>query len=252
VAGEPNRQHDPQPQVMLKMTRMEASDAPTPQASGEYHAYALPGRTALPDGSVQRVPLLADADAVACVRRYETAPSMPGFHPPQPIVHVDFGPTGPQPVMAMLQFANRKDAGLGIPLPAGRVRVFERNEGGDAFLGEAMLGHTASGREVRLALGEAFDLSLERTRDAFALDPDRHGATEAVTLVLRNAKSSAATVRVLESLPRWSDWRIDESTVPAQKHDAQTAAFEVEVPAGGEATVRYRVRYRWPDTPTPP
>lgn len=253
VAGEPNRQRAPQLlQTMSMQSRAVAAEAaPTPQPSGEYHAYALPGRTDLPDGSVQRVPLLADASGVACVRRYETAPGMPGFRPSQPILHADFGPSGPQPVLSMLEFANRKADGLGVPLPAGRLRVFVRDGGGESFLGEAALEHTAAGREVQVALGEVFDLSLERTREAFTLDADRRGASETVLLTLRNAKPEAATVRVRESLPRWTDWTLEESTVPGRKQDAQTVAFEVPVAAGGEATVRYRVRYRWPDTATP-
>lgn len=253
VAGQPNRTAPPPPRGMMMMKSAVAADAaPVPEASGEYHAYPLPGRTDLPDGSVQRVPLLQDAEGVRCERRYETPRTMPGFRPHQPIVHDDFGPTGAQPVQAVLAFDNRKDVGLGVPLPAGRLRVFEGGAKADAFLGESELAHTAAGRDVEVVLGEAFDLSLERTREAFALDADRRGATESVTLRLRNAKPDAATVRVLESLPRWTDWTLEEATLEGRKVDAQTVAFEVPVPAGGEATVRYRVRYRWPDSAIPP
>ena len=255
VAGEPRRAAPgpmPRGEVMMMAKAQVADAAPVPEASGEYHAYALPGRTDLPHGSVQRVPLVTPATGVRCTRRYETARSMPGFHPSQPILHADFGPTGVQPVQAMLAFDNDEAAGLGVPLPAGRLRVFDAGRDEEAFLGEVVLPHTAAGRTVDVALGDAFDLSLERTRESFALDPDRQGATETLRLALRNAKPGGATVRVLESLPRWSDWTLEESSVPGRKIDAQTVAFDVPVPARGEATVRYRVRYRWPASVTPP
>lgn len=254
VAGEPNIERAVRPQeMMMKSASMQVSDAaPSQQPSGEYHAYRLPSRIDLPDGSVQRVPLLTDAEAVNCVRRYESRSPMAYYKPATPVVHPEFGPVGLQPVLAMLEFANRKESGLGIALPAGRLRVFERGKnGGDDFLGESALEHTAAGREVRAALGEAFDLSAERTRENLQLDADGRGLTERIALVLRNAKPIAATVRVVESLPRWTEWDIVDTSIPWTKVDAQTIAFEVPVPAGGEATVRYGVRYRWPETVKP-
>jgi hypothetical protein len=253
VAGEPNREPVARPQemMMVKSARMDmAAGAPPSQPSGEYHAYRLPGTIDLPDGSVQRVPLLADADAVACTRRYETRAPIGYYRAATPIVQPDYGPNGMQPVLAMLEFANRKDAGLGVALPAGRLRVFERggDEGEEAFLGEASIDHTAVGREIRAALGEAFDLSAERTREDFSLAADRREMTETIGVTLRNAKPGAATVRVIETLPRWSDWEIVESSLPWTRVDAQSIAFEVPVAAAGEATLRYTVRYRWPDT----
>lgn len=254
VAGDPNIQRAPQPQMMMaKSARMEMSDAaPSQQPSGEYHAYRLPGRIDLPDGSVQRVPLLADVDGASCVRRYESRSPMGYYKPATPIVHPDFGLNGAQPVLAMLAFANRKESGLGIALPAGRLRVFvDDANGGESFLGEAALDHTAAGREVRAALGEAFDLGVERTREDFQLDADGRGMSERIALVVRNAKPTQATVRVLESLPRWSDWEIVEASMKWTKVDAQNIAFEVPVPAAGEATLRYSVRYRWPESVKP-
>ena len=76
--------------------------------------------------------------------------------------------------------------------------------------------------------------------------------TETIVLTLRNAKDEAATVHVREVLSRWTDWEITQSSVPAKKLDAQAAGFEVAVPAGGEAQLRYTVRYRWaPDVRLP-
>lgn len=253
VAGQPNVQRSVQPQMMMAKASMEVSDgAAAPQPSGEYHAYTLPGRVDLPESSVQRVPLLADAAGVACVRRYESQPPWGDYRPPRPLIEPEYGPVGEQPVMAMLEFANRKADGLGVPLPAGRLRAFVRERNGaEAFLGEASLAHTASGREVRVPLGQAFDLSVERTREKFELEPDRRGLFETISLTLRNAKTDAATVRLLEPLPRWREWEVVESSPAWRKTNAQTVAFDVTVPGGGEATVRYRVRYRWPESITP-
>lgn len=248
VAGEPNVQRDAQPkrQYMRAEAAMAMDAAPVPQASGEYHAYTLPGRIDLPDGVSQRAQLLTPADDVACTRRYETRSAMGSFRPSTPIVDPGFGASGVQPVQTKLEFVNDKAAGLGVPLPAGRLRVYERGDNGDAFLGDAGIGHTAAGRTVDVALGEAFDLSAERTSTDLRLADDRLSLSETVEVKLGNAKSGAATVRVIESLPRWNDWEVLDSSVKWTRVDAQTVAFDVPVPASGEATLRYSVRYRWP------
>lgn len=252
VAGEPNLQRGGKVMSMaydranLEMAPAPAAP-PAPQASGEYHAYTLPAPVDLPDGSVQRAPLLAPATDVACTRRYETRSPIGYYRQRSPIIDPDYGADGVQPVRAMLAFTNDKAGGLGVPLPAGRLRVYERADGGaDAFLGEAAIGHTAAGRKVDVALGDSFDLSAERTRREARLADDRLSLSETVEVVVRNAKSTGVTVRVLETMPRWHDWEIVEATQSSERADAQTAAFEVKVPASGETTLRYTVRYRWP------
>ena len=250
VAGEPNRVASAGPEMMAKdmmMVRAQAAPAPSPQASGEYHAYRVPGTSALPQGSVQRLPLVDRAQGIACERRYETRAESGDWRPPQPMIDANFNsPAGEQPVIASLRFKNASQGGLGVPLPAGRVRVFDTGE----LLGEASIGHTPANAEVSLALGTVFDLTAERTREAFSVDRAGRQMEERISVLVKNAKPESASVRVVEPLPRWSDWEIVSSTVPAARKDAQSASFDLAVPAGGEARITYTVRYRWaPDVP---
>ena len=251
VAGEPNRAGNGTVRMAkLESARMMAADAAVaPTVSGEYHAYRLPGTGDLPQDSVQRLPLIDAARGVPCQRRYETRAPIGGWVPPHPIVEPGFaGEGGEQPVTASLRFRNREADGLGVPLPAGRVRVFDGGE----LLGESTIAHTPADRDLTLTVGTVFDLTATRTRVDFAVDRPGRTMTEKVRVTLHNAKSQAATVHVVEPLPRWSDWEIVESTVPAEKRDAQTAAFAVDVPANGERVLEYTVRYRWaPDIQIP-
>lgn len=247
VAGQPRRQAVAGPQldmIQVSGTRVKAGyeAAPAPESSGEYHAYRLPGSSNLPQGSVQRLPLINPARGVPCERRYETRSPQTGWRPPQPMIDANFNASeGEQPVIASLRFANRKAGGLGIPLPAGRVRVFD----GSDLLGEAALGHTPAEATVDLDLGTVFDLTAQRQRDEFRVDRSAREMTETLRVTVSNAKGEASTVRVVETLPRWSDWEITSSSAPAIKLDAQTAAFDLSVPAGGKAQLTYTVRYRW-------
>ena len=248
VAGEPRRAQA----MPMQVSRMETKQvmamdagvaAPAPVASGEYQAYKLPAAADLPQGSVQRLPLVDAVDGIACERRYETRSDMGDWRPPYPLLDENFGAGDgqPQAVVATLRFSNDNAAGLGVPLPAGRVRMFD----GADFLGEASLPHTPAGKDVSLEIGNVFDLAAERTRESFQLDRAGRTMTETVALKLTNGRASAVTVRVHERLGRWTDWEIADSSVPFEKRNAQSASFDVAVPANGAATLRYTVRYRW-------
>lgn len=248
VAGEPNRAPSAGPQIAMMAkgpsTRaMLADSAPQAQASGEYQAYRLPNAGSLPQGSVQRLPLVDAANNIACERRYETSSQMGEWQPPYPVVDKNFGAGDgqAQPVTASLRFRNTKADGLGLPLPAGRVRMFD----GKDFLGEASIGHTAANADVALEIGNVFDLNAERTREDFQIDRDGRTMTERVSITLKNAKSVPATVRVTERLARWTDWEMVSSSERFDKRNAQTVSFDVAVPADGQAKLTYTVRYRW-------
>ena len=253
VAGSPNQARSaaprdmPTPAPMMAMRVSGASYDPGLEAqdSGEYHAYPLPRPVDLPNGSVQRISLLDPVTGVSWHRRYDVGSAPAGYRPSRPQIQA-FDGEQTLPVAVVLSFTNTQKAGLGLPLPNGRVRVFQAGANGDDLLGEARLGHTASGQDVELPLGEAFDLTAKRKASDFKLASDRLSLEETIEITLANAKSTAVTLRLDESLSRWQDWDIIESSQPYDRLHAQGIRYSVKVPAKGEVSVRYTVRYRWP------
>ena len=100
-------------------------------------------------------------------------------------------------------------------------------------------------RSLRLRLGSAFDIVGERRQTDFHVDTSRRQMSEEIEVKLRNHKKEAATVIVKESLYRWVNWKIERSTHRFGKDDARTVQFPVQVPPGGESTLRYTVQYTW-------
>lgn len=258
VAGEPNRTRDTvagnfgymAADMSAEKVQMAAAPPPMPveRAAGEYHAYDLPQAVTLANGSTERIALFPRNGAVACERIYSFASAANDWQPPTPLIDREYhGQTGDLPVMSKVEFNNDKTSGLGLPLPAGRVRVFD---GGD-FLGESALGHTPANAQIKLELGKVFDLSGKREATAFKLDRTGRTITESFAITLKNAKKHPATVRVTEPLPRWADWEIVSSSLPSKKKDARHAEFDVAVPADGETKLTYTVRYRWPQDVKP-
>lgn len=254
IAGEPNRVQ-PERQYMARggaaydmAAAAPESKMPEQRTSGEYHAYEVPGTTPIRSGATQRVPLFPRRSAIECERAYVVDAGGPDWEPPRPLIDAGYrGTTGALPVTAAVSVQNTKEAGLGQPLPAGRVRAYE----GSDFLGESTLGHTPAGAEIRLELGTVFDLTAEREATDFNVDRGGRTITESFAITLRNAKKTDVEIRVVEPLPRWSQWEIVASSVPSTRKDARHAEFRVPVAAGGEARLTYTVRYRWPAGMTP-
>jgi len=143
----------------------------------------------------------------------------------------------------MVEFTNDEESDLGMPLPKGTVRVFKQDSEGSAqFVGEDSIDHTAKDEDVRLYIGNAFDIVGEATQTDYE-DYD-NGYSETYSVELRNHKESEDVVVTVE-VQVYGDWSIVRSNYEYEMDDAWTALFEVPVPADGEATLEYKYRVTW-------
>jgi len=190
----------------------------------EYHLYKLARKADLPDGEKKQLSLCGPAQVKAKkTYRYE-------------------GQKHASRVETTLEFENREGEGPGIPLPGGRVRVYEKDEAGVLMLlGEDRIDHTPKGERVRITLGAAFDLVGERTvKESSKLAGNTR--KETIEIRIRSQKGDSAKVVVAESF--WGDWQLLGKTPPIAKKDARKVEFELTVPAGGESAFEYQVLIR--------
>ncbi|MGI9039440.1 MAG: DUF4139 domain-containing protein [Gemmatimonadota bacterium] len=148
-----------------------------------------------------------------------------------------------QKVGVYLDLENRERNGLGMPMPAGIVRVYKRDaSGAQQFIGEDRIDHTPRDEKIRIKMGESFDVVGDRRQTDY--DVISSCVSESSwEIKLRNHKDDASVIQIME--PVGGDWDILSSSHAADNLDAHTFRFEVSVPARGEATVNYRVRVRW-------
>ncbi len=219
------------------------------QAFFEYHLYTLGRTTTLPDNSTKQIELFPAARNVPCEKTfvYYGAAQPVYAYGPNPVTDRDFGSASNRKVDVYLRFRNSADHHMGMPLPAGRVRVSKQDSADQTLelVGEDVIDHTPKDEAVRLKLGAAFDLVGERRQVSFRVDTSRRQMSEEIEIRLRNHKNQAATVIVKENLYRWVNWTIGQSTHKFDREDARTVHFPVQVPAGGESTLRYTVQYAW-------
>jgi hypothetical protein len=146
-----------------------------------------------------------------------------------------------------VRLVNDKASNLGMPLPAGKMRVFQRDEadGSLEFIGEDVIKHTPRDEKVLIRLGSAFDVVGERTQSDFKVDRARRTITESFKIEIRNRKDTPVTVLVREPLYRWSNWQITTSSLPFEKINAGTAQFTVDAAPNAVQTLTYTVQYTW-------
>ena len=167
-----------------------------------------------------------------------------GFY--QPLDDPGYGTVSNKNVMVMLEFKNGEDQGLGFPLPKGTLRVYKKDvDGSSLLIGEDAIDHTPKDEQVRLYIGDAFDIVGERIQTDFRTDYDDDWMEESFEITVRNHKDEDIEIRIVEHMFRWSEWKILESSHDYAKTDAQTIEFTVPVESDGETVVTYTVRYQW-------
>lgn len=142
-----------------------------------------------------------------------------------------------------MQFRNSQQNKLGMPLPAGTVRLYKKDtDGGQQFIGEDRIDHTPKDEDVRVKVGDAFDVVAERKQTDYKVISS-YVYEYAYEVKIRNHKETAITVIVNE--PIGGDWHMLFSSHKHEKTAAFAAQFRVPVEKDGEARLTYRVRVKY-------
>jgi hypothetical protein len=237
VAGELNR-------VRQMFGRMEAdmkvaaaapvAERMAQESFSDYHLYTLDRKTTVNNNETKQVSML-EATGFPIKKRYivdgQSFYYRNAQHPGSPIKDV---------VQVYYQFKNEASAGLGMPMPAGVVRVYQSDsQGGVHFVGEDRIEHTPKDEMLNLKIGNAFDVVSERKQVDFEKISSNVYEME-YEVVIRNHKATPISVDVNE--PIGGTWRMIRTSHEYTKTDAWAAQFNLAVPADGAATLKYRVR----------
>lgn len=227
-------------EVMAKAARAEMA-APAPsgfkeEGFFEYHLYTLQGKTTVKDNQTKQISLLSANDIpIKKQLIYYGAQYYYRSQYRQPISN--------QKVGVFLEIANKEENHLGLPLPKGIVRVYKADsEGSLQFIGEDTIDHTPKDEQVKIKMGEAFDVVGERIqKDYKSLAWNLYEVEWEIKL--RNHKKEDVQVSIIEPIP--GDWEIMRSSHPYEKVEAHTLEYKVHIPKDGQVKVNYRVRIRY-------
>ncbi|HKJ18982.1 MAG TPA: hypothetical protein VJ984_16635 [Xanthomonadales bacterium] len=252
IAGDVNRAPAPNEGRMIRqqmdmMAAAPMADGFQEKAFFEYHLYTLGRRTDLPNNSTKQLQLIPTARGVECSKELVFAPTMNFSWYGGQQLDKGYGSYGKADVKVYLRFENEEDQGLGVALPAGRIRVSQLDEADDSleFIGEDVIDHTPRNEDVLITMGNAFDVVGERVQTDFRVDTRTRNAWETFEIKLRNHKEESVEVKVLENLYRAANWTIENPSQDFEKENSNRIRFDVEVDPEEEKVITYTVHYTW-------
>jgi hypothetical protein len=202
----------------------------------EYHIYTLQRPSTIKENQTKQISLV-DAGNISVKKELV-------FKGANYYYYSQYGDQMPQQkVGVFVEFQNKKENNLGIPLPKGIVRVYKRDsEGSLQFVGEDSIDHTPKDEKVRIMLGDAFDVVGSRKQTDW-IKIARNVYEASFEVVLRNHKKEDVAVKVVEPIP--GDWTILSSSHEYKKTAAFLAEFLVPVLQDQEVKLTYTVRMQY-------
>jgi len=235
VAGNVNQDGDddsePNQLTNVRQAGSEA-DTGTSEAVGDVHIYTLPERTTIAQNQTKQVSFL-DAAGVTAHKVYQF--NLGGFA------------SAEQPANAavVVDFTNSTASGLGAGLPAGAIRVYERDLAGDPkFVGENQIDHTPQGSELAVKIGDAFDVTVQPTLVSDQ-KVTKTRSRYAVSYLIRNARPQPVTVELRQGGLWGRDPKVVAESLPSRRIDAYTLGWSVPVAANGQTTLTAQVETGW-------
>jgi len=198
------------------------------KALGDYYIYTLPERTTIADSQTKQVSFL-DANGVAARKVYQYYAD--GFD----------SADNPSGAAVVIDFANSTTSGLGAGLPAGTIRIYQRDAAGEPkFVGENAIDHTPQGSELAIKIGEAFDVTVQPTLvSTTAISRTR--TRYSMSYLVRNAKAQPVTVELRQGGVWGRDTQVEKASLPGHAIDAFTEGWSVPVPANGQTLLTFDI-----------
>jgi hypothetical protein len=220
-----------QRRARANVRRTGGVEASSRQQLADYYVYPIAQTTTIANNQTKQVSFLS-AERVKADKGYE---------------QTFYGMASQEePVSAevRVRFANSKASGLGDQLPSGVVRVYARDaRGAPQFVGEDRIPHTSAGSDLALKIGDAFDVTIQPTLKQETRASRRESDFD-MSYVVRNARSTPATVTIRQA----GLWRFNEvraESIKGRRTDGDSFAWDVPVPANGEAELTFTIRQSW-------
>lgn len=194
----------------------------------EYHIYDLQRPTTLAQNETKQISLFEASNIQVNKKYLYTA----GQYYGEQTKKVD----------VIVEFENKEQNNLGMPMPKGKVRLYKSDGESVEFIGEDWIDHTPKNEKVKLKIGEAFDVVAEEAQT------DNKQITkkireESYKITIKNRKDENIVVDVERNLGLY--WEIVNTSIDYEKKNSQTILYKLPVKKDSEAVITFTVRYTY-------
>ena len=205
----------------------------------EYHLYTVDRPTTILQNQSKQIALLQENEGICSKELVLKSFNQSYYYAKMGEIEKGTG------VEVFLRMTNDKASNLGLPKPAGIVRVYKQDSDGTSqFIGEDNIDHTPENEIIKIKLGRAFDVTADRTQTDFSFlgnvgKAGRINESE-FEITLKNAKEEKVVVTVEEIIP--GDWEILNESLPHKKENAAVVSWQVSIEPKKTTVLKYRVR----------
>ena len=197
LAGDVNKVREPGVERMYKSKTTGAMmysqmDAVSEESFSGYHIYKIPFKETIENKQQKQI---------GFIDKKEIAYTQYGLHNNSYFEHYDeqklvFSNT--------IQFKNTKDNNLGLSLPKGVVRMYQKDSSDEThFIGEQNVGNIPEDENVTLTIGTLFDAVGEKSITKF--NARKHYRNVETTYNVRNQGKEALVLKIKEQIPTYGD-----------------------------------------------
>ena len=200
----------------------------------EYHIYNLQRPATLAQNETKQISLFEAANVKATKKFYYRSGGYQSYY---------YGnASNTKKVAVIVEFENKEEYNLGVPMPKGKVRVYKSDGETIEFIGEDMIDHTPNKEKVKLRIGDAFDIVAEEVQTENKKITDRV-YEQAYEIKFKNRKKEDIVVEVERNLGLY--WEVLSSSIDYEKKDSQNIIFKVPVKVDSETVLKFKVRYTY-------
>ncbi|MGE0000528.1 MAG: DUF4139 domain-containing protein [Fimbriimonadaceae bacterium] len=214
------------------------------ESFAEYHLYTLQRPATVRNREIKQITMM-EAAAVPVAKKL-VIDSMRNYGAQRP-GEGEVG-TGQMSPLFLIELKNDKASQLGMPLPAGTFKVYQKDSSGAVqLLGEDSIDHTPRDEKISLAVGRSFDIVADRKRTKFewlTRSRSRDGMRQTFVIEVRNRKETPETVHVYER--HWGEWKVTIESHPHKRLDNETAEWLLTLAANQTVQLEYTVETYWP------
>jgi len=198
LAGEVNTVKRERRRMLRKSKNMVMDEATmsSPAVAEEsfsgYHIYKIPFRETIGDNEQKQISFIDQKDIP--------------YHQYGKNVNNSFDNYGERSLSFdnIIELENSKENHMGIPLPQGIVRMYQKDSSGEThFVGEQHVKNIPENEKVKLTIGKLFDIAGEKKITKFKAN--KHYRNVETTYTLRNQGKEAIELKIEERIPSYGN-----------------------------------------------
>lgn len=195
---------------------------PTAESVQGYKIFDIPGEWSISQGTIKLVPLI-DTWVKDPVKRYVL-----GYGGNMKNAYI------------LWNIENKKEEGLGVPIPSGKLSIFTIDNGRVVFLGSTNIQNIPEGEKLEVVQGLDFDITADRKvlEEKKRVEGKYEITERTVAITIKNAKKEKVVVEVWEYISG-GEIEIKSSNFNYEKIDKNNFRFYVEVDSQKSSVLNY-------------